>query len=164
MKAEAKTSFKAAALYFVVMVFSIIYSQNVVRVHLIFGLGFKIWWRRMRYFIFSHGWKNFIVVLYNKYKRREYRDIPEKNVTRANNNNSFGFSGGGDVQKMSSNSLKRDKGDLTRNPSSFDSTIGLSMRERDGIGAHFEQQEGRSLNVVLSADLDDLELYKPKKK
>lgn len=126
MKSEAKTSFKAAALYFVVMVFSIIYTQNFDRVHIMFGLGCSLLWLKLKHLGCSGGLRH----IYNNYRRRNYNDISDKKNYR----------GGGD--NVAPNSLKRSSdvshsrgggagsNEISRN-SSFDSTIGLSMRDRE---------------------------------
>lgn len=154
MKSEAKTAFRAAALYFLVMVFCIIYTHNLERVHLILGVSCNMFLTRVKHFVVNGGWRRVIMVLLNRYRRRDYRDIPEQRV--------------GSKKRRPSNSVesptKKGDGELSHN-TSLESMIGLSMRERDSTpGRHFEQQEMQpTIQATATESFDDIE-EKPKKK
>ena len=167
MKAEAKTSFKAAALYFVVMVFCIIYTHNLERMHLLIGIGFHMWIRRMKNLVLHGGWRHCFVFVLNRYRRREYRDIPERNVFRGSGspNINSALDARGMMTDPTSIAPRIVSADLTsesRN-TSYESMIGLSLRERDLIagGGHFEHKGQNQL--ISDASFDDIE-YKPKNK
>jgi hypothetical protein len=170
MKSEAKTSFKAAALYFVVMVFCIIYTHNFERVHLMVGLSFNVWWRRIKYFLFSGGLKTYLVAMYHNYRRREYRDIPERN----------NYSGSGDGVNINMKTANTKNSPIKSRPLGdhlssskrgvFDESS-HSLRDLGdssaSVGSHFEQQGKqpqkqkrleRNQHSILDMD------HKPKKK
>jgi len=67
MHTVAKTSFKAAAAYFLVMILSIIYAQNHDRFR----------WEIFRRIKNAIHMRQHFAVAYNSYRRRKYNDIPE---------------------------------------------------------------------------------------
>ena len=159
MKSQAKTAFKTAALYFVIMVLSIVYTHNLDRVHLMFGVGLKVYWTKVKYLILGGGWRKFVMMVYNKYRRREYSNIPDRNSHFRSNV----VAGSGGESGLNSRVITP----IPSRNASFESVVGLSMREKDATnsgGSHFgqqHQQESRSEEVISL--LDDYD-YKPKKK
>mmetsp|Transcript_18122 Transcript_18122/g.27174 ORF Transcript_18122/g.27174 Transcript_18122/m.27174 type:complete len:206 (+) Transcript_18122:1781-2398(+) len=171
MKSEAKVSFKAAALYFVIMVFCIIYTHNTERVHMMFvSLSLKLLWMRLNFFIFGGGMRRLFTSLYHTNKRRGYSDIPEKSNYHGAGG-SFGRisvsrsgSGSENMTNRPSTSLKAgvDK-DYNVNPNlSTESLVGITMSDAKNVtaGVHFGQQEEQHLQRNLSGDSGD----KPKKR
>lgn len=71
MKYEAKSSFKAAAAYFLTMVISFIYTQNSEG----FSLNFL---QRIKQAVYL---RQNCAVVYNNYRRRKYNDIPDDTVS-----------------------------------------------------------------------------------
>jgi hypothetical protein len=75
MKKEAKTAFKTAALYFLTMILSIVYSQNheYIRQH------YRHWnlFGRLTQAILL---RRYFSIVYNRYKRRNYSDLEGENA------------------------------------------------------------------------------------
>ena len=76
MKSEAKVAFKTAALYFLIMVLSIVYSHNHVLIH----ANCHKWnvWGRMRDVNMAHLRRYFALVV-RRYRRRQYSHVQEVN-------------------------------------------------------------------------------------
>ena len=80
MKSEAKVAFKAAALYFLIMVFSIIYTNNHVLIHS--NLHSMHLWTRFKSLVYSLP-RN-LALLIRKYRRRHYSNVQEVNSAHDN--------------------------------------------------------------------------------
>ena len=112
-----------------------------------------------------------------RYRRKEYRDIPERNMSLnhrggggSRSSSTIKNRGIGNIVSGDSSSKMKLKGggdlsiDISRDSSS-ESMIGLSLRERDLTlgGGHFEQQEQKQgIQKLQSGSFDSIE--KPKKK
>ncbi len=173
MKSEAKVSFKAAALYFVIMVLCTIYTHNTERVHLmVVGLSLNLLWMRLKLFIFGGGLRRLFTSAYHSYKRRGYSDIPEKSgyqglvVGMGRSSGNGGDNGSGSGSGSESMTKKRASIGMDYNVShdvSYENLTGLSMKDVNSTstGVHFGQQEQQHTLRNLSGEMDD---DKPKKR
>lgn len=136
MKSEAKVAFKAAALYFLFMVFSFIYTQN----HILIGAKILAYRNgkgvlgKIVILIGSIG--HVINLIYNQYRRRHYRNVQEAKAGRGvnvmmNRHHHMVHSGSlGVFPAQNQQTRMNDEGEDSDDVEISDGT-GLSLRQRD---------------------------------